>query len=93
MSIFAGCKSYEGIWEVSSVDTIPQDDLNAIQSAHVVNSQYGLSVCFIMKAGNVFYKPLDQNSVASAGDAVDLSKAKVVTLSKQGEADIQRIRI
>jgi hypothetical protein len=47
----------------------------------------------MMKAGNMHFIPVDQNSNASAGDAVDLNTAKVVTLEKQGEADIQRVRI
>lgn len=36
--------------------------------------------------------PLDQNCSASPGDVLDLNKVKIVTLSKEGEADIQRIR-
>lgn len=93
MSIFSGCTSYAGKWEVTSVNPMPKEDIEAVQSAHVVNSQYGLSVCFMMKAGNRFYIPLDSNSEAAEGDAVNLQDAKVVILSKQGEADIQRIRL
>lgn len=94
MSIFSNCTSYAGSWEVKSVGAIPEEDKKAIQSAHVVNSQYGLSVCFMMKAGNRFYIPVDeQNSTCEEGDAVDLDKAKIVMLGKQGEADIQRVRV
>lgn len=93
MSIFSGCKSYKGKWEVTSIEPISKEDIEAVESAHIVNSQYGLSVCFVMKAGNVFYKPVDQNSTCSVGDVVDLTKAKSITLSKQGEADIIRIRV
>lgn len=93
MSIFSGCKSYAGKWQVKSVEAIPAEDRSAIKSAHVVNSQYGLSVCFIMKAGNMFFKSLDETSQASAGDEVNLDTAKVVTLERQGDADIQKIRI
>lgn len=93
MSIFSGCKSYAGKWQVKSVSPMPQEDIEAVSSAHLVNSDYGLSVCFIMKTGNLHFIPLDQNSEGAAGDAVDVSKASVVVLGKQGEADIQRIRL
>lgn len=92
MSIFAGKRSYAGKWKVKSVEPMPQEDKNATASAHVVNSQYGLSCCFMMKAGNMFFIPMDENCNASAGDALNLDKIKVVTLEKQGEADITRIR-
>jgi hypothetical protein len=35
---------------------------------------------------------LDQNSSKATGEEVDLNKAELVTLSKQGEADIYRVR-
>lgn len=93
MSIFSNSKSYAGNWNVKSVTPIPQDDIDNIKSAHVVNSQYGLSVCFLMKAGNMFFIPVDKNSNVNPGDNVDLSQAKVVTFERQGDADIQKIRI
>jgi hypothetical protein len=46
-----------------------------------------------MKAGGQTYIPLDQNSAKVTGDTVDLSQASLITLSKQGEKDIYRVRI
>lgn len=91
-SMFTG-KSYAGNWQVKSVEAIPEIDKQAIESAHIVNSQYGLSVCFMMKAGNRYYKALDTLSNAKEGDVVNLETAKLVTLSRQGDADIQKIRV
>jgi hypothetical protein len=93
MSIFSGLQSYAGKWQVKSVSDFNAEDKALVSRASVVNSQYGLSVCFMMKAGNMHFIPVDQNCNASAGDEVNLDTARVVTLEKQGEADIQRIRI
>lgn len=93
MSIFAGCKSYAGKWQVKSIEPMPQEDKDAVASAHVVNSQYGLSCCFMMKAGNMFFKPMDSTCNVAAGEVLNLDDIKVVTLERQGDADIQKIRI
>lgn len=93
MSIFSGKQSYAGKWQVKAIEEIPAEDKSAIASAHVVNSQYGLSVCFMMKAGNMFFIPVDSNSQCNVGDTVNLDKAKVITLERPGDNDIQKIRI
>ena len=38
------------------------------------------------------YVPMSQDAKSGVGDMVDLSSAEIVTLEKQGEKDIQRIR-
>lgn len=93
MSVFSGLMTYAGKWNVKSVEAFPTEDANLVASATVVNSQFGMSVCFVMKSGGMHFIPTDQNSNCNPGDSVDLSKAQVVTLCKDGEADIQRIRI
>lgn len=93
MSIFSGLQSYAGKWNVKSVADFTPEDKALVSRATVVNSQYGLSVCFMMKAGNIHFIPVDQNCSANAGDEVNLNSAKIVTLEKQGEDDIQRVRI
>ena len=67
------------------------DEIAAVKSATVVDSQYGQSVCFLMVNGGQTYIPLDQNSSKATGDEVDLTKASLVTLEKAGEADIYRV--
>lgn len=93
MSIFSGLPSYAGKWQVKSVNEFSAEDKALVSRATVVNSQYGLSVCFMMKAGNMHFIPVDQNSNVNAGDEVNLDSAKIVTLGKQGESDIQRVRV
>lgn len=63
----------------------------AVVSATVVPSQYGNSVCFMMVGGGQTFIPLSQNSSKAVGDSIDLATAKLLTLEKQGEADIYRV--
>lgn len=77
----------------TAVRAFDPEEVAAIESATVVESQYGLSVCFFLRGGGQTYIPLDKNSTLGSGDAVDLNKAKLVTLSRAGEEDIHRVRI
>ena len=88
MNIFSSLRVYAGKWAETARRAFSQDEIAAVESATVVESQFGNSVCFMMKSGGMTYIPLDQNSSKAVGDTVDLSKAELLTLSKQGEADI-----
>ena len=92
MNIFSSLRVYAGKWQVKETKQFSQEEIDLVDRAEVVDSQYGQSVCFFMKAGGQTYIPLDQNSSKATGDTVDLSKAAVVTLYKQGEADIYRVK-
>lgn len=92
MNIFSALRVYAGKWSEKAVRAFSPEEQAAISSATVVDSQYGQSVCFIMVSGGQTYIPLDMNSSKATGDSVDLSSAQLVTLSKQGEADIYRVR-
>ena len=92
MNIFSALRVYAGKWQVKETKKFSQEEIDLVDRAEVVDSQYGQSVCFFMKAGGMTYIPLDQNSSKATGDTVNLSQASIVTLSKQGEADIYRVR-
>lgn len=91
MNIFSALRVYAGKWQVKETNSFSAEEIALVDRAEVVDSQYGQSVCFFMKAGGMTYIPLDQNSSKATGDTIDLSVAKLVTLSKQGEADIYRV--
>ena len=91
MNVFSALRVYAGKWQEKARRAFSSDEISAVASATVVDSQYGQSVCFIMKSGGQTYIPLDQNSSKATGETVDLTTAKLVTLSKQGEADIYRV--
>ncbi len=92
MNIFSILSIYAGKWQEKDVRKFSAEEIDAVTKAEVVASQYGLSVCFFMKSGGQSYIPLDKSSSLSEGDEVNLTKASLVTLSKEGEKDIYRVR-
>jgi hypothetical protein len=92
MNIFSALRIYAGKWSEKEARTFAPEEIAAVEKAEVVESQYGLSVCFMMKAGGQSYIPLDQNSSLGIGAIIDLSKAQLVTLQRPGENDIYRVR-
>lgn len=91
MNIFSSLQVYAGKWAIKARRVFNQEELAAVEKAEVVTSQYGNSVCFFMKNGGQSYIPLSQDSTLTVGDAVDLSKAELLTLEKSGESDIYRV--
>ena len=93
MNIFSALRVYAGKWSEKEVRAFAPEEVAAVEKAEVVESQYGFSVCFFMKDGCQKYIPLSRDSVACEGDAVDLSKAKILILEKEGSEDIVRVEI
>ena len=93
MNVFAGLQVYAGKWNVIDTRNFNDEEKALISRAEVVPSEYGNSVCFFMKAGGQTYIPLSNQSSLGIGDSVDLDKAKVLTLHRDGSADITRIDI
>ena len=92
MNIFSALKVYAGKWQVSNKRAFSDEEVNAVDTAKVVTSQYGLSVCFMMKGGGMTYIPLDQNSSLSEGDVINLKSAELITLHRDGDDDIYRVK-
>lgn len=92
MNLFSNLKVYGGKWSEKSSRKFNAEELALVDKAQVVESQYGSSCCFFMKNGTTMYVPMSQDAKSEVGDIVDLSTAEIVTLEKQGEKDIQRIR-
>lgn len=93
MNIFNNLRVYAGKWSVKETRAFSEEEKSSIAQAVVVPSQYGASVQFTMQGGDLTFIPLDQNSQLAEGELVDLSKAQLVTLCKDGEADIYRVSI
>ena len=93
MNIFAGLQVYAGKWNVVGTRSFNDEEKAMISRAEVVASEYGNSVCFFMKTGGQTYIPLSNQSTLGIGDEVDLNKAKLLTLHRDGSADITRIDI
>lgn len=92
MNIFNSLRIYAGKWTVKETRDFTDEEKAAISQAVVVPSKFGSSVQFTMTAGGITFIPLDQNSQLGTGELVDLNKAKLVTLSKSGKADIYRVQ-
>ena len=91
MNIFAGLQVYGGKWNVIGERGFEAEEIAAVKKAEVVSSEYGNSVCFFMHSGGQTYIPLSNQSTLGVGDEVDLSKAKILTLHRDGSDDITRI--
>jgi len=92
MNIFSALRVYAGKWSEKESRDFTSDEIAAVEQAKVVESQYGLSVCFMMIQGGMTFIPLDQNSSLGIDAVVDLTKAKLVTLQRPGENNIYRVR-
>lgn len=92
MNIFSKLQVYAGKWSVKATRSFGEDEINAVTKTEVVVSSYGNSVCFFMKNGGQTYIPLSNDSTLAVGDTVDLSKAELLTLEKEGESDIYRVK-
>ena len=80
MNIFASLKTYANQFNVVKRRNFSNEEIELVDNAKVVLSQYGMSVCFFMKAGFQHYIPVSRDSVVSEGDTVDLFKAEILTL-------------
>ena len=92
MNIFSKLQVYAGKWNLKASRSFNSEEIAAISRAEVTSSQYGNSVCFFLKEGGQTYIPLSNDSELTVGDTVDLSSASLLTLEKEGEADILRVK-
>lgn len=92
MSLFDNLKAYGEKWSEKKSEKFTKEDLDLVDKAMVVDSMYGSSCCFFMKNGTTKYIPMSNDAKSEVGDIIDLSSAEIVTLQKQGEKDIMRIR-
>ena len=89
-NFFSNTKIYPTKWELSSSRKFNEEELNMIEKAEVVQSEYGLSVCFHLKSGNS-YVPLSTDSNGKVGDIINPSEVNILTLTR-GEKTIYKIK-
>ena len=93
MALFNDIKVYAGKWSVVKESPLSAEDAALIESGVVVDSMFGLSVCFTMKAGGKTYFPVSSDSEVGAGSIVDINNIQVVELAKPGEDNIIRLKV
>lgn len=92
MNIFSKLQVYASKWNVKSSRKFEAEEIAAVSKAEVVSSHYGNSVCFFLKGGGQSYIPLSNDSNLTVGDTVNLNSAELLTLEKDGESDIVRVK-
>lgn len=83
-------RTYAGSWSEAGREKLSKAEVAQVESATVVEGQYGLSMCFVMKAGGKKFMPLSRDSQLEEGDSVDVKSVEIVTLERDGDEDIYR---
>ena len=82
---------YHQRWRETDKRKFSKEEINAISHAIAVKTEYGYTVEFHMKSGDLKYIPFTSNSIIHEGDFINLENAYMITLSKLGETDLYRI--
>ena len=93
MNIFNSFKKYPTGWREVARRNFTQEEQDAVESVKVVESNYGFSACFVMRSGGAAFIPMANDVDVAVGDAIDISKAELVTLRREGNEDIFRVSI
>lgn len=83
-------RTYAGSWSEAGREKLSKAEVAQVESATVVEGQYGLSMCFMMKTGGKKFMPLSRDSQLEEGDSVDVKSVEIVTLERDGDEDIYR---
>lgn len=83
-------RTYAGSWSEAGREKLSKAEVTQVASATVVEGQYGLSMCFVMKAGGKKFMPLSRDSQLEEGDSVDIKSVEIITLERDGDEDIYR---
>lgn len=93
MSIFDAIRIYlPKKWQEKSVRDFSAEEIDAISSYEITEGDYGPALCMLLVSGGKGFIPLEKDCKLCPGDSIDLKSAKIVTLEKEGEKDIYRIR-
>lgn len=93
INVFSGLTVYGNSYEVVERRNFTREEAGVISKAVVVPSEFGKSVCFMMKSGGKTYIPVSRDSVCNTGDTVDLMTAKLLILERDGKDRINRVEI
>lgn len=91
MNVLTSLKQYAGKWSIKSKRAFTEEEINSVEKAEVVSSDYGNSVCFHLVGGGMTFIPLSVESELTPGESVNLRSAELLVLEKSGENDILRV--
>lgn len=93
-NVFGTLQVYGESWQKVNERNFNSNEIDAVRSNSVVNSQYGKSVCFFLKGGGQTFIPVSkQGNDPELGSSIDMSAAKLVTLHRDGDGDIMRVEL
>lgn len=85
INFFATAQVYGSKWNVIEKRRFNSDEKAMIESASIVDADYGLSVCFMMKGGGSTYISLGKESTGFIGQELDMDELYFLTLERKGE--------
>lgn len=92
MNIFDLMKSYQSEWNEVESREFTAEEQKAVESATVVTSNYGKSVCFLLPGGIKKFMALEPVAEANVGDTLDMSAIKIVHLTYNGTNPDQKVK-
>lgn len=85
INFFATAHVYGSKWNVIEKRRFNSEEKAMIESASIVDADYGLSVCFMMKGGGSTYISLGKKSTGFVGQELDMDELYFLTLERRGE--------
>lgn len=85
INFFATAQVYGSKWNVIEKRRFNSEEKDMIESASIVDADYGLSVCFMMKGGGSTYISLGKESTGFVGQELDMDELYFLTLERKGE--------
>lgn len=85
INFFATAQVYGSKWNVIEQRRFNSEEKAMIESASIVDADYGLSVCFMMKGGGSTYISLGKESTGFVGQELNIDELQLLTLERKGE--------
>lgn len=85
INFFAAAQVYGSKWNIVEKRRFNSEEKAMIESASIVDADYGLSVCFMMKGGGSTYISLGKESTGFVGQELDMDELYFLTLERKGE--------
>lgn len=85
INFFATAQVYGSKWNIVEKRRFNSEEKAMIESASIVDADYGLSVCFMMKDGGSTYISLGKESTGLIGQEVNIEELSLLTLERRGE--------
>ena len=92
MNFFDLITSYKAEWKEVKSRKFTEEEQKSVESATVVASNFGKSVCFLLPGGIKKYVPLEPIANCSLDDKLDMSSIEIVKLVYEGNNPNQKVK-